>query len=408
MQGQCLLPFDVAVTKGHDSCAKLLRQDELQTTDISQEQMTTTSSETLGHERHIDGDDKTTTVTKDDYQSASDDTIDERNEAAGSLDNDKSTSLFEEQKKNEKGLDDDTRTVVQDDTPTSKDGITNEDSRLATLGTGNRATAVANKRGRRTTGRKQKAADVVAGEDMENNSKGKMERKSLRDSAVAAKKTSESSESRSRSKSQPTTPSQSRDDGGRRHVSAPSRPTSDDASTTAETKQCGITQCRTIQCTMANSNEQRSAWRRKPRQSSPASHHHDTENNQDSSQNLKPKDNRQIGNFAAQRSPCPPQSAMKEPNSIQEQVRIFEMRRLASRELEKTRRYQLNLGRTGGFSSKQTDRQLTHRLKEDFNEKAHRGHRIDSANDLDSLKVHLQGESIKSHKKSEGSATSRI
>lgn len=73
----------------------------------------------------------------------------------------------------------------------------------------------------------------------------------------------------------------------------------------------------------------------------------------------------------------------EEPYSVRDHVRIFEMRKLMSRELQKTRRYQQQLGRAGAPVSGgrcapvsgTTDRQLTRMIADDFNEKAHRGYK---------------------------------
>ena len=162
-------------------------------------------------------------------------------------------------------------------------------------------------------------------------------------------------------------PHESAGDGGRAYVSAPS--SVDDQPTTVK------------------SNEQGKDRRRKPAECEPAP-----------DQNKEKNSRSRAGNSTTRpgwESPPPQYAARKEahPKSIQEQVRVFEMRRLTSRQLEKTRRYQIQLGRTGSSMTASTDRQLAHLLTEDFNERAHRGYRIDSARvyDLDSLRAHLQG-----------------
>ena len=75
----------------------------------------------------------------------------------------------------------------------------------------------------------------------------------------------------------------------------------------------------------------------------------------------------------------PPQSPRKvaappPPPTVQEQVRIYDMKRLTSQELEKTRRCQQQLGRAGAPMCGATDRQLTRMIADDYNEKAHRGY----------------------------------
>ena len=304
MQGQDLLPIDVARTKQYKSCVELLQSDDDQTASTSD-----TTKQQI--------------AMKDEAPACEEDSSSNQENTANETSSEADSSKRQEDESND-----------GEDQSNEYAGSTTEDGAEG-VRTGDSATNIGDSEEQPET-----------------------DRKSRRDGA-AGKKAPEGGEKRRRSKSQPTSPSRSPHDSGRRDVSAPSRATKDD---------------------QAKSDDHRKHRRRNQAAESSPKSRRNKENEQKSTsttQNSRSKDDRRVGH----------------PTSIQQQVRIFEMRRLASRELEKTRFYQMQLGRTGGPASRSTNKQLTRLLKEDFNEKAHRGYRINSgtAKDLHSLETHLQG-----------------
>lgn len=437
------MPFDVAVTKHYDKCAELLRpdaeptdngadnstsntpekqtessdepasgetdkenttDDSQQTKDTddkktasednssnSQEKPTTSDEDNADHQEDKDGDGKDS---KDSEGNERSDAGDEDKDTGDSADNGQNSDSCKTPRANEGKITDcvseqpeDSSSTAQRDDEADPDGKPAEEGRQDGQGDPTKEEGVKdletegtakNKGGNRTPGGGQKTKDDVVGTagDSDECSKRGTDKKPQSDKS-AAKRTPESTENRNRSNGKPTSPSRSSGDSGRRKGSAPSRTAHDAA---------GGDQ----------SNEQRKDRRRIPTEAQPASDQN-KENNQRLSQNSASKDGRRAENpptKSGSESP-PSQSSRKDapPSTMKEKVRIFDMRRLTSRELEKTRRYQLQLGRTGGPLAGSTDRQLTRLLTEDFNEKAYPGYVIDSGrvNDLDSLKTHLEG-----------------
>jgi len=377
------LPYDVAVMKQYDKCAKLLRPDDEDTSKTAAEQTKDRrgSSEIIEIDVGYKEDESSSKKSSSENKSSSngevqqDTNADDQTNSSGKdsakhndVENEDKDGIVSDDGKNKESEeeseqnDEKTTDIVQEEPENSSvvpceeigiaasglgDELTNEDrqnkhdesrkERVESLKEEEKVTNEDGKTETRKKKRKQKDNVVV---DSEESGKQETKQKSQRDAERAP---------RSPSKNRQTSPSRTADETG-------------DQSTTTKT------------------NEQRKDRRRKP------------------AAEKSPQNTRRS---KVERESTPPQSPRKEapPSTIREQVRVFEMRRLVSRELEKTRRYQLQLGRAGAPVSGTTDRQLTRLIAEDFNEKAHRGYHIDDnqVNDLDSMKTYLQGKTLVTH-----------
>jgi len=400
VQGRSLIPYDIAEKKHYEECAKLLRPDEQQPTSTETETNTTETAaedETAEKDQQQDNSERKTEDREDD-QNKDTDNKDEENQQyssdAGSQkdaedkgdddDNDAKSSDENDDDKDKDAVDvrDDTENqepneetietadYAADDSllivpvnvaaPSSDDKVENEQRQKKQDGSTNspkKAEEATKTDGKGATEQKRKPKEVSEKEP-EKTSKQQTSRKSRKDKPTPR--------NTGKTKSQPTSPSRSPDSRPYDSAPSPSRTAADDQSTTVK------------------SNEQRRDRRCKNK----------NKNDATTSPNARSKGDHSTSKTGSGTAP-PSQSAKKEPTpySMQEQVRIFEMRRLTSRELEKTRRYQQQLGRAGAPMSGATDKQLTRMIADDYNEKAHRGYHIDSSqvNDLGSLETHLKG-----------------
>lgn len=231
--------------------------------------------------------------------------------------------------------------------------------------------------------RKKKKAAVAAAARAE----GKTDENDGKSRRDAAGKDKKKTRERSRSKSQPPSPTRRSGD-TQRNNSAP-RSTFD----TEKEKDQSVTPTR---------KQRKDKRTRKPAESQ-SKDNGQTKDSQKSSQNEKKE---------------AVQPSQQRSSTIPEQVRIFEMRLLTSREMEKARRYRqqkrptsdtrmrgwrelenarryrLQLGHSGGtLSTSTSDKQLARLLTDNYNDRAHRGYHIDSdqVNDLETLHTQLKG-----------------
>ena len=362
LQGKRLIPFDVAMTKRYHTCAKLIEPDGTKSDNVAANKLETTEEET-SPKKQAAGSEAKEENSKDDGQQTED------------RDNEKSA------------LEDDSSRVNAVDRTTS-----------------DACGDVKHQGDGENDGVKDSAGNSDAIEDdnvkTEGSEENLEETNADSDSAHCKESSTDEAETVAEAHAEPSSDDKLADENQQNERSA-SKTEGDakdskkeDSATEKKQKRKDDVVDEEGDSGEPSKQEMKSTEQRRGRRRKPADAQNEDQNSagQKSSPRSRPRDDRPAGNSTAAKSgrESPPPAA---PNSIQEQVRIFDMRRLTMRQLEKTRRYQRQLGCAGGAVSGSTDKQLTRLLVEDYNEKAHRGYRVDGDEmpDLDALKTHLQG-----------------
>jgi len=351
------LPYDVAVTKHHDRCAELLRPDD----DASAEEQNTSKDQTPNGEtetgnkeddsRQSDvGDDKRSSSGKESLSNHEKNTADE-------TDDDEDKHQKDESGEDSGGLSGNSD-VGDDDNDTADKPDNNQD---------------------KDSSEKQPEENMEPGSDDRTTNEDQAQDGSTKERDAKDRKTADAATSKGDDRTTGRKPQTKKDDVGK------NQPSSSSPSRIPVRQKDGAPSTTDDRSNAAKPNERRRDRQpRKPAGSEPTP----GQNRDKSAQNSRPKDDQRPGRSGAE---SPRKEA--QASSIPEHVRIYEMRQLASRELEKTRRYRQQLGHTGGPMSRSSNKQLTRLLTEDYNEKAHRGYHIedDQVKDLDELTAHLQG-----------------